>query len=212
MYLPKSIVFILFFLALSSTGGLIFVLGQQSGEEKVLESPNADTVVVSATPSSVDDGETAAVESKDESEEEVLMASAQWQKYEADSLDLELEYPEEWSAGVSDDVLVIGSNDEENMVNVRVARTKKPSRSQKISEYIEERKTALKDEDFEVDADMAYEIDGYDAIGINYKKEEQSNREIMFLTRNYVYTVIIENIGEEIEPVIEELVRSIDIV
>lgn len=221
MLLPKWLVIVLFIVAIGSTGGLLFLLTQRTNSSPT---PNAklDAVMISATPlASSKSASSSAVASASASP---LSATAEWKKYSNDSVSVKFEYPDKWYVSASDSAKIkITSYDPKTLsedklpkdaVQLTISRTKKPSSSQKLISYLDDRLKFYKDttSSIAVKEENNRKIDTFDAVDRLYSATSVTQREIAFATKNYFYVIAISPSDTLLTAGVDELLKTIEII
>ncbi len=223
MLLPKWLVVVLFVVAIGSTGGLLFLLTQRTTSSPA---PNGklDAVVISATPfasSKIASGSAIASASASASP---LSATAEWKKYSNDSVSIKFEYPANWYVSASDSAKIkITSYDPRalpndqltrDVVQLTVSRTRKPSSTQKLSLYLDDRLKFYKDAtpSIAVKEENNRKIDSFDAVDRLYSATSITQREIAFATKNYFYVITLSPSDTLLTAGVDELLKTIEII
>lgn len=209
MFISKPVLFILFFLAIGSTAGFLFLLSQRSDLPKL--SPVAtNTVLVSPSfiPSS------APVESTIASAG-ALSANAVWKSHSAASLSMKVEYPDGWILDATESGVVritSAATGSASVTTLTFTREKKPSSAAKLADYIKKRSEAYTKDGYTAADAAGYTIAEYEGTEQYYNKENESIREIVYPTKNYFYVVEIKPGKNDHKAVIDEILKSVKIV
>jgi hypothetical protein len=205
MFVPKWLLAVLFLIAIGSTAGMLFMLAQRP----IASNPNPSasaTVFVKDT--ALPSASTLASAS---ATPVALSSNAEWKKYTSTSLSIKLEYPANWNVSPdSDGSLLVGSPDE--TVGVLLSRSKKERSTQKLTDYLTSR--AKEKNEFTLSDEKSMKIDTFDAASRVYTREgtSENRREIVFFTKNYIYTITIQPSSPSMNAVIEELLKTIEVI
>ncbi len=222
MTLPKWLVFVLFAVAIGSTGGVLYLLTQRSYLPVSNNAGKLAPVMVSSLPSaSVSASSSASVATTSASP---LSATAEWKKYSSENLSVKLEYPPNWFVTASESAAIkITSFDPKNSpeskdikesVQIIITREKKASSSQKLTAYLEERAKKYKESSATsaVKEENTRKIDGFDAVDRMYSSLVNNQREIVFGTKNYFYIISVSPSDTLLNAGVNELLKTLEII
>lgn len=204
MFVPKWLVFILFAVSIGSVVALLLVLSSKPG--RIASTPAPTTVIqVSATPHVSASPVVSASPSG-------MPAAADWQKFKNTDISVAFDYPTGWTATTLDSAVVVSNNKAltestssavpANSVRIVVSREKKPKSSYSLSDY---KKAHPAD-----GSEDSIKIDTFD--GLDRTAKDSSNRTIVFTTRNYIYSITIVPANSSLKPVVDELLKSVEII
>lgn len=208
MYLPRWVVVLLFATSIGSLSTVMYLLIARGPSTLAKAVPQA-TVVVTDSPAG--EMKQTAVEPSPAADD-AMMASAKWSTREEKSLNFKVDYPAAWAVTFENNVLLI-SDPQSLTKSVTVTRAEKPGKSAATDTVVKTRKEVL-DKDTAVDniKDEKVRIDdAYDGILLHYARGDVATQELVFVTRSYVYTVVMVPDDTEMAPVFGEIVKSIDI-
>lgn len=209
MYLPRWVVVLLFVTSIGSLSTVMYLLISRGPSTLVKAVPQA-TVVVSESPTT--EMQQAEVTPPPEDADE-MMASAKWSTREEKSLNFKVDYPEAWSVKFENGVMLL-SDPQSLTKSVTISRAEKPSKSATTESVVKTRKEVLtKDAAVKDLKEAKVRIDdAYDGVTLRYMRGEVATQELVFATRSYVYTVLMVPDEKAMEPVFDEIIKSIDII
>jgi hypothetical protein len=211
MFVPKWLLTILFLIAIGSTGGMLLLLAQRATTSSPTPSASS-TVLVRESSSPV-----ASVSANPTSVPAALSANAEWKKHTSTELSIKLEYPANWSLTSTDSAQLAIASDpnaaatpSDTAVLVTVTRDKKAKSTQKIKDYLADRSKEMSA--YTVSDEKNMKIDTFDAVSRIYTRDSGTTREIVFFTKNYIYTVSIRPSSSSLNAVVEELLKTIEVI
>jgi hypothetical protein len=207
MFVPKWLLFILFAISIGSVIALLAVLSTKPVKVSSTPAPTA-VIQVSSTPGSSQ----AALPSASAS---ALPAAADWKKYSSKDLSVAFDYPNAWfTKDGTGEVLLSNSNNyieasnsavPNDSVRIVVKREKKPKSTYTLADY---KKANPVDAKSETDIKVA-DYSGTDRTVVEGKV---STRTIVFLTKNYIYSITISPSDTSLKAVVEEFIKSVEII
>ncbi|MDQ3239425.1 MAG: hypothetical protein M3P33_02785 [bacterium] len=210
MFVPKWLLFILFCISISSVVALLVVISSRVAPLSSTPTPTS-VVYVSGSPMVSPIATNSATPS-------AMPAAADWKNYKDSDLSIMLDYPIRWSLKVtpgkhlliaSINEAIESSNSAVSKENARldISRFKKPNRKYTLEEYKKENAMVVKKE-------TPRKIDTFSAVDYIYTtgSDETLRRSIVFMTNNYVYTIQIDPVETVQYDVVEEILKSIEII
>jgi hypothetical protein len=210
MFISKPVLVILFFLAIGSTAGFLYLLSARTvAPQATPVATNTVLVSPSFAPSS------AAVESTVASSG-ALASNAEWKSYTSTSLSMKVEYPAGWLMDATESAVVRitspVSGTASATTTLTFTREKKSSTSSKLVDFVKKQSEAYLKDGYSTSDATAYSIAEYDGTEQMYTKASESLREIIYPTKNYFYIVRISPGKNDHKAVIDEILKSVKIV
>lgn len=213
MFLPKWIVALLFTTSIASLSTLLFVFLRNSTTITTNAQPVA-TIVVASSPEST--ASTSVVE--DEAVAKVasasaIMASDEWKSHTQKELELSVDMPKSWAPVFENNILLL-SDPASLEKSVSITRAKKSSSASTLESIKKDRLGQLEKESSIKVSETVGETNVFDykAISISYTRGSVSTKEIVFLTRNFEYTLLFTPDSEESQMIFNEIIKSIKII
>lgn len=206
MFVAKPVLFILFFVAIGSTAGLLYLLSQRAPATS--PQPSATTTVF-VSPSNMAAASSSPVASS--AANAALSASAEWKTATASAMSLKIDYPKDWSAATDSAGVKISPAASESAL-LTITREKKAKSTQKLADFVSTRGDGYKKDGYSMKDEKNTSIDDYSGNERSYTKDTANIREIVFATKNYFYIVTISPGQSENDAVIAEILKSIKII
>lgn len=214
MYLPKWIVVLLFTTSIASLGTLlvVFLRSEPAAISENVE-PEA-TIVVATSPESTNQSSV-----KEEGVEartggaQAVMASDEWKTHTQKELDISVDIPKSWVATYENDTLLL-SDPTSLEKSVTLFRSKKEKSSENI-DSVKKSKAEILEKDASIKmngspADLT--VFDYKAVAFAYSRKEVTTKEVLFVTRNYVYSLTFVPDSEETSMLYNEVLKSVKII
>jgi hypothetical protein len=209
MFVPKWLLFILFTVSIGSIIALLLVLSSKPGQLTATPAPTM-VVQVSSSPANTSVPSPSASPS-------AMPAAADWSKHKNTDISVSLDYPTSWTvkADAAKNILignnkdVVESSDSavgKESIRIYISREKKVKSSYSLADYKKANTENIKSE-------ATIKMDGFDGIDrVMTRQDGSTERLIVFLTKNYVYTVVVTPSDSSLKPVADELLKSIEII
>lgn len=213
MYLPKWIVALLFGTSIVSLSTLLIVFLRNSAPVSTASQPSA-TIVVATSPEATA-AESAAAQPEQITAETAAapLASEEWKTHTQKEIDLSVEIPKNWS-GLFDRNALVLSDPASLEKSVTISRERKSSSRLGIEDLKKSRAAALaKDTNVKMSGSpVDLTVHEYKAVGFTYSLKDVATREVVFVTRNYVYTIVMLPDSSETKMVMDEVLKGVKII
>lgn len=214
MLIPKWLLGLLFFVAIGSTIGLLVLLTERQGTFSATPTiAPSNTVIVSpsATP--------ALTQAEPSASGSAMLSTAEWKTYKSTALSVSFDYPSTWSiqASSSGELVVRdipeSSASSKEQVRIQISRVKKASTTSKLDAFVQKRQEEYTSsfKSSTIISNSTRKIHNFDALVRVYDTGSTPFDEIAFATKNYFYTIVITPHGSPLQVMVDELLKSFEV-
>jgi hypothetical protein len=146
-------------------------------------------------------------------EETALLASTKWETHKETRLDMQSDYPAEWSVFFDESKNILSISDPKSVNKSISYSRRKKSVAEKLEDVVKLRKETLGKQGVAVNQNaQSPKLDGYDTLTISYEENKIRQKQIYFATRNYIYTITVVPDNEEFRSIFDEILNSFKII
>ena len=206
MYLPKWIIAILFASSFLSTASLTYVLAFAKNKNTGVSEKN---VIVVSSPAMEEVSPKPTMV-----EENTLLASAKWETHKESRLEMQTDYPSEWTVFYDEAENTLSISDPKSVnKSISYSRRRKSGTAEKLEDVVKMRKETLGKQSIAVNQDaQSPKLDGHDTNVITYEENKIKQKQIYLATRNYIYTITVAPENDEFKNIFNEILNSFKII